>query len=72
MLAVVAPNDPFFGTPATFARPATQTKKMVQKFYYTPKQPNLTLPLTHSENPGIGRRVIQIRTERLSVDKIYL
>jgi hypothetical protein len=32
----------------------------------------LTLPLTHSENPGIGRTVIQIRTERLSVAKIYI
>jgi len=40
---------------------------MVQLFYYTPKKAFLTLPLTHSENPGVGRTVIQIRTERLSV-----
>ena len=28
---------------------------MVHLFYYTPKKAFLTLPLTHSENPGVGR-----------------
>ena len=45
----------FFCTPATFSRRATQTKKMVHLFYYTPKKAFLTLPPTHSENPGVGR-----------------
>ena len=45
----------FFCTPATFSRRATQTKKMVHLFYYTPKKAFLTLPLTHSGTPGVGR-----------------
>ena len=28
---------------------------MVHLFYYTPKKAFLTLPLTHSETPGVGR-----------------
>ena len=28
---------------------------MVQLFYYTPPKAFLTLPLTHSETPGVGR-----------------
>ena len=28
---------------------------MVHIFYYTPPKAFLTLPLTHSENPGVGR-----------------
>ena len=45
----------FFCTPATFPRRATETEKMVQLFYYTPPKAFLTLPLTHSETPGVGR-----------------